>query len=51
MTAANLTFNRFTTQTVERLSIRVVVDYRYDRFMPKVEHDSVQVEHLASTTP
>lgn len=46
MTAANLTFNPFTPPTVERLSIRVVVDSRYDRFMPKVEHDSVQIEHV-----
>ena len=46
MCAAQLATNPFSPPTVDRLSIRVVVDSHYDRFMPKAEHDVVQIEHV-----
>jgi len=35
----------FTTQVVDSLSIRVVVDSHYERFLPKAMHPSVAIEH------
>jgi len=46
MSAEQLGINPFSPPTVDRLSIRVVVDSRYERFMPKAEHDFVQIEHV-----
>lgn len=37
----------FTAPTVDRLSIRVVVDSHYDRFLPKASHDAVRIEHVS----
>jgi 7,8-dihydropterin-6-yl-methyl-4-(beta-D-ribofuranosyl)aminobenzene 5'-phosphate synthase len=36
----------FAPPTVDRLSVRVVVDSAYDLFMPKQEHPHVAVEHV-----
>lgn len=36
----------FTPPVVSSLSVRVVVDSAYERFMPKAEHPAVQVRHL-----
>ncbi len=36
----------FKAPTVDRLVVRVVVDSSYERFLPKVEHTAVGVEHL-----
>jgi len=38
--------NAFAAPTVDRLSVRVVVDSAYDRFMPKAEHPVVGIEHV-----
>jgi len=35
----------FATQVVDSLSIRVVVDSHYERFLPKATHPSVAIEH------
>lgn len=32
--------------TVDRLTIRVVVDSHYDRFLPKATHSRVQIDHV-----
>jgi 7,8-dihydropterin-6-yl-methyl-4-(beta-D-ribofuranosyl)aminobenzene 5'-phosphate synthase len=37
----------FRAPTVERLSVRLVVDSYYDLFMPKAEHPHVRIEHVA----
>lgn len=36
----------FTAPVVDQLTVRVVVDSRYERFMPKASHPAVVVEHL-----
>lgn len=46
MNAAQAGVNPFSPPVVDRLSIRVVVDSRYERFMPKAEHDVVRIEHV-----
>ena len=35
----------FTVPLVEKLEIRVVVDSFYDRFLPKFEHEFVEISH------
>ncbi len=35
----------FTAPVVDSLSIRVVVDSHYERFLPKASHASVAIEH------
>ena len=37
----------FTAPTVDRLSVRLVVDSYHDIFMPKAEHPDVRIEHVA----
>ena len=36
----------FQTPVVDQLSVRVVVDSRYERFLPKASHPLVQIEHV-----
>ena len=36
----------FAAPVVERLSVRVVVDSHYERFLPRAEHDHVTIEHV-----
>ena len=36
----------FAPPVVDALTVRVVVDSSYERFMPKAEHDAVKVQHL-----
>src|SRR5215468_5271596 len=36
----------FAAPTVDRLSVRVVVDSRYERFLPKATHPFVAIEHV-----
>ncbi len=36
----------FTAPIVDRLSVRVVVDSHYERFMPKEDHSAVRIEHV-----
>jgi 7,8-dihydropterin-6-yl-methyl-4-(beta-D-ribofuranosyl)aminobenzene 5'-phosphate synthase len=36
----------FAAPVVDELSVRVIVDSRYDRFLPKTEHRFVAVEHV-----
>ncbi len=36
----------FTAPVVERLSVRVVVDSHYERFLPRAEHGHVTIEHV-----
>lgn len=36
----------FAAPTVDRLAVRVVVDSRYERFLPKPVHDHVAIEHV-----
>ncbi len=36
----------FAAPTVDSLSVRVVVDSRYERFLPKHTHEHVQIEHV-----
>jgi 7,8-dihydropterin-6-yl-methyl-4-(beta-D-ribofuranosyl)aminobenzene 5'-phosphate synthase len=36
----------FAAPTVDRLAVRVVVDSRYERFLPKHTHDHVAIEHV-----
>ncbi|UCH73607.1 MAG: MBL fold metallo-hydrolase [Rhodospirillales bacterium] len=36
----------FTATVVDRLSVRVVVDSRYERFLPDAEHPHVAIEHV-----
>ena len=36
--------NAFKTPVVDALSVRVLVDSRYERFLPKASHPSVQIE-------
>jgi 7,8-dihydropterin-6-yl-methyl-4-(beta-D-ribofuranosyl)aminobenzene 5'-phosphate synthase len=36
----------FTAPIVEQLAVRVVVDSRYERFLPKATHPSVSIEHV-----
>jgi 7,8-dihydropterin-6-yl-methyl-4-(beta-D-ribofuranosyl)aminobenzene 5'-phosphate synthase len=36
----------FQTPVVDELTVRVVVDSRYERFLPKASHRYVQVEHI-----
>ena len=38
--------NAFKTPVVDALSVRVLVDSRYERFVPKASHPSVQIEHV-----
>ena len=38
----------FTAPVVDRLSIRVVVDSHYERFLPKTTHKSVAIEHVGA---
>jgi 7,8-dihydropterin-6-yl-methyl-4-(beta-D-ribofuranosyl)aminobenzene 5'-phosphate synthase len=38
----------FAAPVVERLSIRVVVDSHYERFLPKATHKSVAIEHVGA---
>ncbi len=37
----------FAAPVVDRLSVRVVVDSHYERFLPKAEHACVAIEHVA----
>lgn len=37
----------FEAPVVDQLSIRVVVDSHYERFLPKAEHAHVKIEHVA----
>jgi len=36
----------FQPPVVDSLSVRVVVDSRYERFLPKLQHPMVQIEHI-----
>lgn len=36
----------FTAPVVDELSVRVVVDSRYERFLPKMFHPQVRIEHV-----
>jgi len=36
----------FEAPVVDQLSVRVVVDSRYERFLPKAEHPQVRIEHV-----
>jgi hypothetical protein len=36
----------FQAAVVNELSVRVVVDSRYDRFLPKASHPQVHIEHI-----
>jgi len=36
----------FQAPVVDRLSVCVVVDSRYERFLPKATHALVQIEHI-----
>jgi hypothetical protein len=36
----------FAAPMVERLSVRVVVDSRHERFLPKATHPFVAIEHV-----
>jgi len=36
----------FQAPVVDALSVRVVVDSRYERFLPKASHPQVQIEHI-----
>lgn len=36
----------FKTPVVDALSVRVLVDSRYERFLPRLSHPHVQVEHI-----
>ncbi|HEX9837039.1 MAG TPA: hypothetical protein VGB90_09305, partial [Alphaproteobacteria bacterium] len=36
----------FAPPVVERLSVRVVVDSHYERFLPKAAHPVVAIEHV-----
>jgi len=38
--------NPFKAPVVDELSVRVVVDSSYERFLPKVTHPCVQIEHV-----
>ncbi len=38
----------FAAPVVDRLSVRVVVDSHYERFLPKAAHPSVAIEHVGS---
>ena len=38
--------NLFQAPVVDALSVRVLVDSRYERFVPKASHRYVQVEHV-----
>ena len=38
--------NPFKAPVVDALSVRVLVDSRYERFVPKASHKNVQVEHV-----
>ncbi|NQU72547.1 MAG: MBL fold metallo-hydrolase [Rhodospirillales bacterium] len=40
------TLTPFTAPVVDRLSVRVVVDSHYERFLPKMTHPSVRIEHV-----
>src|SRR4030081_741339 len=37
----------FTPPTVERLSVRLIVDSYFDLFMPKATHPHVRIEHVS----
>ncbi|MEK9726115.1 MAG: hypothetical protein VW405_21865, partial [Rhodospirillaceae bacterium] len=37
---------RFEPPVIDRLSVRVVVDSHYERFMPKAEHGAVKIDHV-----
>ena len=37
----------FAPPVVDSLSVRVVVDSHYERFLPKATHPAVQIEHVA----
>ena len=41
----------FAAPTVERLSIRVIVDSKHDLFPPKEEHPDVEISHFSWRTP
>jgi len=45
---ANMT--PFTAPVVDHLSIRVVVDSHYERFLPKEHHDQMRIEHVGGVT-
>ena len=36
----------FQPPVVDELSVRVVVDSRYERFLPKASHSHVSIEHI-----
>jgi hypothetical protein len=36
----------FTAPVVDALTVRVLVDSRYERFLPKAAHPQVQIEHV-----
>lgn len=38
----------FAAPVVDRLSVRVVVDSHYERFLPKAEHQAVRIEHVGA---
>jgi 7,8-dihydropterin-6-yl-methyl-4-(beta-D-ribofuranosyl)aminobenzene 5'-phosphate synthase len=40
----------FKAPVVDSLSVRVVVDSRYERFLPKATHRYVQIEHIGRVT-
>ncbi|MGH7091732.1 MAG: MBL fold metallo-hydrolase, partial [Stellaceae bacterium] len=45
-TAASLA--PFAAPVVDRLSVRVVVDSHYERFLPKAAHPEVAIEHVGA---
>ena len=46
MTQALAPRKPFQAPTVDRLAVRVVVDSRYERFLPKHSHEFVAIEHV-----
>lgn len=38
--------NLFNPPVVDALSVRVLVDSRYERFLPRLTHPHVKVEHI-----
>ena len=38
----------FRAPAVDSLSVRVVVDSHYERFLPRAEHEHVAIEHVGS---
>ena len=48
MCAASSNSTPFVAPLVDRLSVRIVVDSRYERFLPKATHPLVAIEHVGA---